>query len=300
MIQALMPEGYRLHGIAGMVVFVVAGVWTQTRREQKAPANAATRLELSGTGMRVGQGAAEVFVGWGQFSACLESEKVLVLHDQTKTIAYILPKRIFPDDQWIAWLRDVAHGSQAKRAGVEARAALEESDADVLRVEYRLGYWSMVDLLQASWMGKGVMLGWLGIHAFGISAALADPMPDAKVSFWQLIFCFELPVIIVGSFLLLLMTAARCWLQHRRELTQWRVEMGEGALRLISRGGEWIASWESFNRFKETPWHFILWRRPGGMWLMIPKRALGGKAGVRRCRGLLERRLQRSTWLTAY
>jgi hypothetical protein len=242
-----------------------------------------------------------IFIPWGGFAGCVESDKLFVLTEQTKRLFYIVPKRVLPDEEWIAWLRAMARSSKvAAHSRVDLTVAPQESEAGVLRMEYRLGYWSMVYLLQASWMGKGIMLGWLGLHGYVIGTSIMNPPPNPKVPMWKVMLYFDLPVVVLGGLLLLLFVAANSWRQHRRELMPWRVEMGDDVLRHNSGAGEVVASWECYNRFKETPWHFILWRRPGGNWLMVPKRSLGGDEGVRQCREFLERRLRRSTWLTAY
>lgn len=300
MIEQMLPEGYRLYGVAGLAVFVVAFTWFQTKRDARTPPSAVTRVELSENGFRLGEGIPGIFIAWGNVARCLESENLFVFHDAPKKLAYILPKRVLPDDTWVDWLRKVAHSSKHTETASSVSQPAARIDSEVFRLNYRLGYWSMVDLLQASWMGKGIMLGWLALHLYVICTAVSKPAPDAKVPMWEVLVYFELPAIIVGAYLLLLFVAAYSWLQHRRELTPWRVEMGENVLRHVSAAGDVVVSWESLNRFKETPWHFILWRRPGDNWLMVPKRVLGGKQGVRRCRELLERHLQRSIWLTAH
>ena len=100
MIEQIIPEGYRLYGVLGFAAFVTGWVWFQTKRERLTPSGRATRFELSDSGFRIGEGVPEVFIPWANIAASLESENLFVFQDAPKRLAYILPKRVLPDDTW--------------------------------------------------------------------------------------------------------------------------------------------------------------------------------------------------------
>ena len=69
------------------------------------PGSQPGNCRLSDTGIRMTTSTAVCQMPYSTFATCLESSDMFVLLDQRKTTPIPVPKRIFPNEEWLNWFR---------------------------------------------------------------------------------------------------------------------------------------------------------------------------------------------------
>ena len=287
----------RIYAMVGFVVVVsIIVFFLQQARKKKE--RATSRLELSDAGLAILSDDSRVVFPWPAFSGLLESPNLFVLVDRPKKTMLVLPKRVFPDEGWQTWLRNVVANRADARGWpvVETPRVAGSGAADSVRIRFRLGFWNYVDRSIASWFTRGAIIFFAGIFVYATIQSAAHPPPQPVYSTTQVFFMAGLPFMLVMAVMVVAISSVYTWLDHRKTLIEQEVVLSREGIEFASADASGMLPWSaSYRYYKETPWSFILWN-PNRLWTMLPKRKFTSAADVNRCRELLASNLKKSQW----
>lgn len=286
------------HRVWVAVLFVAAWIFIfiQGRRAKSKP-RATTIIDVTAEGLHFISDTASSILAWSAFSRLFESDELFVLLDHGKQIMIVLPRRAFPDDASQAWFRTAATEGISAPAAPEANPAPAQPGDDVITVSFRYGLRDCVDRFTASWFGRALVIG-LGGMPLGVAiAGFFEEHEAAVYSHLEATVFFMLPVSIVTGLVVLLVGAGHQWLEWKPYLIPMTVGISEQGLCFDSAKATSMGEWTLYDRYKETPWSFILWHSTTREWLLLPKRSFGSKAEVDKCRRIIAANVRPSTWL---
>jgi len=291
-----LPRGQRSlwFGIL-VVIWIGALVWT---RAKKKPTPQTNTVEITPQSLRLITSGADLDQSWSAFSQLLESQTLFVLVDRTKTVLITLPKRAFPDQSSQNWFRSLLDTALAQSPKRSSQIPVRATDPDALTLHFRYTYREYLGYTLATWFTRLVMLGVLGVIGYVIVQAYLRPVPNAVYStgavllmmspFFLLIFCMP-PLIF----------SIKDWLAVRKQVTEQTVILSNDGLTMTEPTGDTHLHWSNLRFYKETRRLFILWSAPRAPALMLPKRAISSESDVQKLRALLDKHLQKSSWLLA-
>jgi hypothetical protein len=281
--------------ILAAIIFLVSVfvLWKNRKRKKRTVTN---EVEVSDAGVTLMAGAARVESPWAAFGDVLESTNLFVLVDRTRSSLLVLPKRAFPSENWQTWFRSLANNRPKPELQTVLPAPTPASQRDGITLSFRLGFRDYVARALASWFTWGMVLGFAGmILVISIQQGM-KPDPRAVYSPAQVYFMFMLPVTLLMGVMVVFISAIHPWISHRKHLIPREIAVSEDSLVEASTDGTSVVPWTAFSRYKETRTCFLIWGRPGGAWLMFPKRAFCSANDLERCRALLHKKLHQSRW----
>ena len=299
--KQLVPPAFQFCLPVGAAVlavgFLVYGRW------KRAP-GPLTCVELSPSGVRVVDDDSETMIPWSGISRRVESAHLFLLWNRRTSLVCIIPKRALPPEEYdVEWLRRIEVGPRNSAAEFAVAAAnlaasLPAANPADLRVTFKLGFWDWFDRSMASYRGgRGMGLYWLVmVICVGAFVYFEAPNPNAKRQAGEIFCYYLLPVAFIGAVCMALAKTAASWLgagQYREEQT---VTLGDEALTVASRDKTTLHAWETYARYKETRFSFLMWSVGSRQWLLLPKSAFDSPRAVERCRELLAAHLERSGW----
>jgi hypothetical protein len=289
-----LPETYRALLIAG--AFGLGFLFVYCRKLLRKGGQRPTRLEISESSFTILGPSSKISLQWSAFSECLESDDLFVLLDKPKTTLFVIPKRVFPDEDSRAWFREQArHGPNCPESEWDAiRPKTIPESADRVLVTFQLGFRDHLAGTVASWRTWGMCLALTGL-LLGVSLySAANPPPDAVTSpaeVFVLFMFFMVPLCV--AIVVMMFTFVR-WRSDAKHGGDWELSLSETGLAFTSPGASGVFQWSDFKYYKETPWHFIIWQ--GARWMMLPKRAFASWDDLERCGDVLNRHLRNSRW----
>lgn len=294
-IRATVSAPWRPYAYAVTGLFLVGFVlW---RRRSRKDSKATTRLEVSEKEITVLGPTLKVATPWSAFGECLESPTLFALVDRSKSTLLVLPKRVFPDERWQTWFRELAR-NRVGTAGpppMESPVLPRSGSKDRVTVHFQLKYRDYLDRTVASCWTWAIFL-FVAAVLGGTSLSLeAHPPPDAIYSGAQVFFLFEVPFLLVLIALLIPMFSFLTWRSHAKLLIPQQVAFGEESIEFASGDGSGKVPWTTYANYKETRWSFIIWKSRVA-WLLVPKRYFASPDDIERFRALVGRRLQQSRW----
>src|SRR5262245_5563462 len=97
------PPGDR---VVFLSIFGVLGIaYFAWRFWPKRPSSEPEKCTLSETGIRIKTSSLVLELSYSSFTTCLESAEIFLLLDPRKKMPVVLPKRIFPNEEWQNWFR---------------------------------------------------------------------------------------------------------------------------------------------------------------------------------------------------
>jgi hypothetical protein len=295
MVHEMAPARYRLHTYIGLLVVITTFVfWKQIAR--KKGSEPTTKVEIIETEFAIIGADSRIAIPWTGFSDCLESPHLFVLVDRPKATLLIVPKRVFADDDWGNWFRNLANTRPVTAPEVVVSPVTIPATGDGVSLKFRLRLRDYLDRSIASWQT------WLGIllmEAFLFGSFLyvsTKPHPNAVYTDAQVFLYFIMPFSLVAGLIGLGMFTLHTWFLHRTFLIPQAILLGEDSMTFSSSDGVHVTPWSVYSNFKETPWSFIAWHPKTRLWMLLPKRDFSSAHDLERCRELLRKHLQPSPW----
>jgi len=288
------PEGYRALILAAIVGGSVLFVFWKRRIRKTVPQT--IKLEISETDFTILGADSRVVLPWSAFSECLESPDLFVLSDRSKRMLIVVPKRAFPSEDWQTWFRQ--QGTNATRPTTPFCSELPvppaSTSADRVALTVQPGFRDYLACTVASWRTWGICLV-PGVLLLGISLySAANPPPNVVNSAAKVFLLFVVPFFLVCVTMIVMIFSVHSWRLHVKYAGPEEVALCEESIAFSSANASGVFPWTRFEHYKETRWHFILWR--GSRWMMLPKRAFTSWDDLNRCRELLDHRLRHSRW----
>ena len=302
--KQLVPAPFQFYLPAATAVLVVCFLVYDRWKKVLGPL---TCVELSARGVRVFNDDSETMIPWSGISRRVESAQLFLLWNRRKSLVCIIPKRALPPEVYdVEWLRQIEVGprngaAEIALAAEALSAASPGAKASDLRVTYRLGFWNWFDRSMASYRGaRGMGLYWLVmVICVGIFVCLEAPNPNAKRQAWEVFCYYLLPLAVIGAVFMALASSAASWLGAGQFREEQSVTLGDEGLTVSSRDKVTIQTWDTYARYKETRFSFLMWSVSSRNWLLLPKSAFDSLQSVEKCRDLLAAHLTRSTWFFA-
>lgn len=255
-----------------------------------------TKVTVSERELVVEGGGGRVVLPWSGFGKLLEDPVLFLLMDRPKQIAYLIPKRAFPDAAAQDWFRAVAQRSHPEPSDVlsEPMAAPVVTTADGIALSFQLGYRDYLMRNLTSWRMKTIALFLLGAFSFATVSVIIHPDPHAVNSPTEML-TIMLPMLAgMLSVMLVLVSLYQFYLdRHYRERQELVLSsLGFDFSTRTSRG---LVPWQNYECYLENRWGFVLWNRQT-MWYVLPKRAFASEAELAQCRAWVQANLRRSRW----
>lgn len=291
------PVRFRPYFIAGVVILFLY-FFIRQRVSRRRQAEKKGKLEVTEKDVTIINGDSRVSIAWQGFKDCFESSNVFVLLDQPGTLLIVVPKRIFPDESARDWFRSLANRRQkAEEFSTEETSPVTSADSlDGIAVNFKLGYGDYLSRVATSWRTRGFFIGIFALIGGDCIYMGIHPDPEAVNSPAKVFFCYLLPfLVIMLPAMALVATFWMWWTERKYLLPQQLILEGEG-IKFVGRDENGFLPWTTYSHFKENRWTFFIWKKGGGAWLMLPKRAFNGEAAIERCRPLLKSRLRQSRW----
>ena len=288
------PEGNRALMLAvvvgGSVLFVI---W---KRKFRKTVPQTIQLEISESDFTILAADSRVALPWSAFSECLESPDLFVLSDRSKRSLIVVPKRAFPDENSQVWFRDQATSAthQATPARGELPVPAPSTSANRVALTVRPRYRDYLACTLASWRTRGICLFVGGLVVSVSLYAAANPPPNAVNSPAKVFILFIVPFFLIFTTIIVIVFSVHSWFLHVKYGGPEDVALSDESVIFSGANGSGVLPWTRFDHYKETPWHFILWRSSN--WMMLPKRAFSSWDELNRCRDLLDHRLKHSRW----
>ena len=285
--------------VGGSVLFVI---W---KRKFRKTVPQTVQLEISESDFMILAADSRVALPWSTFSECVESPDLFVLSDRSKRSLIIVPKRAFPDKSSQVWFRDQAtsatHQATPTRSELPVPAPATSvpvpapaTSANRVALTVRPRFRDYLACTLASWRTRGICL-FVGGLVVGVSLyAAANPPPNAVNSPAKVFILFVVPFILICVTMIVMLSSVHSWRLHVKYGGPEDIALSDESVVFSGANGSGVLPWTRFDHYKETPWHFILWR--GSNWMMLPKRAFSSWDELNRCRDLLDHRLKHSRW----
>jgi hypothetical protein len=290
----LQPPGDRMLFLS---IFGAVGVaylaWRFWPKRSKSQPEECT---LSETGICVATGSSVCEMPYSTFATCLESADMFVLLDQGKTMPFLVPRRIFPNEAWQNWFR-ARTGNLERPEGPMATLKSEQvqqSPAEGVKVTVSLGLRDYFDRALITLRVWGIVVGLALLFAVETLFIALFPPSHAVHSASTLFFVYELPLLFALAVLLILVATLIGWFQRLKNPVTETLVLSEEGLEANSLKGSATIEWSHFHGYRETWWSFVLWH--GTAWVMIPKRYFISANDLACCRSLLSRKVHKS-WL---
>jgi hypothetical protein len=277
---------------------LVAFFFWKNRQRSKEQTEGTTSIQLSDAGFSVGTDKAQAAVPWSHFAKCIETENLFLLVERVHQTTFIIPNRVFPDDNALKWFRAHAIPGMLRPAPVPPGplTLLADSDQSPLVLRYQLGFRDYLDRALASWRTWGFLLVVCGLVIGFTCYAALNPLPQRDHRARHASMRFEnLGPLLLPAFAVVLILWGT-WRSFSKKLVPVEVKMTESALEISSGGGFETGPWSIYTSFKESRRSFILWHRTTKAWLLLPKRALRSDQDIAACRSLISRNLRASRW----
>lgn len=290
-------------GVGEIVALAVAYAFVIRKKHQSKSVSSVV-VELSMSALKIIEATGQVSVSWNAFDKRWESEKLFVLRHKSG-LAYIFPKRIFPNEASRDWFREVGIG-EFSHPNVDGLfdAALPNAPAhstkpDEILIHFKLGYFNYIDRSLASWQVRGMMCFFLVLFLTAFIMAALKPAPRAVYSHSQLFCFFVVPFLVIIELFLFFFITTYTWLMHRQAISTMSnqsVTIADIGFMCESSLGQTAYSWERPTSFKETRRSFFIWQPGTRFWLLLPKSAFPSAASIDACRTILCAHAKPSTW----
>ncbi|WP_165235176.1 YcxB family protein [Aquisphaera insulae] len=281
-----------------LAAFGLGGLaWMLGRRARRLPPKE-MNLEVSEDGLTVGGETGEGTASWGVFGKLMESDDLFVLANRAGTSLLAIPKRAFPDDESQQWFRSLAMDrlDLAEPPMTEVSTWGMSTEAGRVNLRIDLAFRDYLDLTIASWSTRIIVGGLTGLMAGTLLHAASRPAPNAVHSGATILLVFGLPFLLFLAVFGVMLAAVHNWLTRSRGVEPQELSLSAESIDVRGAGGGGQFSWSVFDRFKETPRSFILWKRGASDWMILPKRAFATEADKSTCREILAGNLQESPW----
>ncbi len=285
-------EDRYLFGWIFIVVFCLLIVF---QRKTKGSEASAVRLEASPDGLTLSGDDWRNSMRWTSFSQLLESSALFVLVDSTGSMLYTVPKRVFSDQESLAWFRAQANQIRTGRSLVKDEPVIpaETPRGDGGTFLWRLQFRDYLDRFATSWGTKGILLVLVVIG--GAAVLFAEPPPDAAHEPVGALLIM-VPVMFASVTIVTLAIAFFSWMSERKHLQPQYIVFGVEGIEFS--GGEQSGKqpWAAFKFYRESRRSFFIWNPKGMAWLMFSKRDFQSSEDLWSFRQMLEDNLVHSRW----
>jgi hypothetical protein len=283
------------------VIGVTAFFFFLRKRKRATSAQLPRTLEVTETEITIRGPGSNVAMPWTAFGDCLESPELFVLVDRPKRLFVTIPKRAFPNEQWLTWFRQQSENRWRlpEQPAMEPPAIAASPSGDCAEIQVRLSFRDYVDRTIASTFTWGFLLFLTAIFAGTGVAAAANPPPDAVFSATQVFFMAMLPFLLLMIPIVIFIGSVHSWFTNRKYSVPQNVVLSNESIVFSGAAGSGTLPWTTYTRYKETPWSFILWNPSTSAWTIFPKRMFTSLDDLNRCRVLLARYLTVSRWFFA-
>ena len=243
--------------VGGSVLFVI---W---KRKFRKTVPQTIQLEISESDFTILAADSRVALPWSAFSECLESPDLFVLSDRSKRSLIVVPKRAFPDENSQVWFRDQATSAthQATPARGELPVPAPSTSANRVALTVRPRYRDYLACTLASWRTRGICLFVGGLVVSVSLYAAANPPPNAVNSPAKVFILFIVPFFLIFTTIIVIVFSVHSWFLHVKYGGPEDVALSDESVIFSGANGSGVLPWTRFDHYKETPWHFILWRR---------------------------------------
>lgn len=276
--------------IAGSVLFV----FIKRRFVKSVPLP--SQLEISERDITILHAGSKVVLPWSAFGEFLESPDLFVLVDRPKQTLIVVPKRSFPSAESQSWFQQLATNlpSPADVPWNDRPVFATPATSDQIALTVNLGFRDYLVCALTSWRTWAICLLMCGLQLGAFVYVAVNPPPDAVVSTSTVFFFFTLPLMVFMAVIMIAVVSVHSWYTAGKSGGVREIVFSSQSVAVTDTTGNAVVPWTNFEHYKETPWLFILWRRP--FWLVIPKRAFASWNDVDRFRELLEQHLKYSSW----
>ena len=288
------PEGYR----ALMLAAIVGGslLFVFWKRRYRKTDSQTTQLEVSERDITILSGDSKIVLPWSAFRDCLESPDLFVLLDRPRRTLLVVPKRVFPSENWQTWFREQATCAMDHKIPEQSELPVAAPSTSTNRITLTVHpkYRDYLASSIASWRTWGMCF-FIGCVLLGVSLfSIANPPPNAVFSDTEVVIFFMMPFYSICILIIVMLSSIRSWRFHVNYVGPQTITLSEQSVAYSGMDSSGIWPWTSFKYYKETPWLFILWR--GSHWIMMPKRSFTSTDELSWCRELLDQHTEQSRW----
>jgi hypothetical protein len=234
---------------------------------------------------------------WSAFAQCLESPRLFVLLDRPHRALFVIPKRAFPDavgPDWFRTLANQAHQAPSTIASVAAPAPLPAVAGGIpLRFELTLGDY----VKRLLYSGRVKLVNALLLVVIIVASVQVLFRADAQ-PVRERLAPLALNISILAGLVMgvLLFVPLLWWVLERKQRVVQQLVISEAGIDFVTPEAGGLVAWNTYDRYLENGWGFILWNRHRGDWYGLPKRVFASPTELARCRELLRTHLKRSPW----